>query len=70
MAVSPSASPDQYARLLVGVSTGDRDDSLKVRPVNVVARDTGLKSGTFRPESLSPERTRKVKRIQIEVNVP
>ena len=52
--------PNQLAKFIVDVATGEQEPSLEVGPVNEFARAGGLKGGKVRAESLSPERRKEI----------
>ena len=48
--------PNQLAKFVVDVATGEQEASLEVGPVNTFAQVGGLKGGKARAERLFPER--------------
>ena len=54
---------NQLAKFIVDVATGEKESSIEVGPVNVFARDGGLKGGKSRAEQLSPERRKEIAKI-------
>jgi len=54
--------PNQLAKFIVDVATGEQKASYEVGPVNEFAKAGGMKGGKARAERLSPERRSEIAR--------